>query len=263
VKCWEYGMENLFDLLIYKLYFWCAGTWLLLASLGFLIYGIKIHWTISRIIHDYEKQVRMLFKLTGVIAICFVCCLIRVIALAFLYVADFSNEMEIIFSDQYYFVWYLISYFLPYYGLLATMLYVTRKADHQQANQMGAPALENADPSPSPSSASLENPLLSTDSTDDDPLSEKRKKQLVNQGVISSVSNIQEYTPASTSSTPPLSSYSSQKFKNGNKNTHPNKYHVIQPSSLSENDVSLSPDARMLMGSSLVGSQNDDVFTEI
>jgi len=254
-KCWQYGMEKIFDLFVYKLYFWCAGTWLLFASLGFLIYGIKIHWTIRRIIHDYDKQVKMLLKLTGVIAVCFCCCLIRVVCLAVLYITDFSQHELIITSEQYYFTWDLFSYFLPYYGLLGTMVYVTRKAD-QQPKEPGAPALENVEVS-----TSLQNPLISTD--EDDPLSERHAHQHTNSQVMSSASNIQEYlataSSSSTSTTSLSSSFTSQKLKTKNP-----KY-TIQPSSLTTaNDVSLSlsPDAHLL-GHLAIGSQNDDVFTEV
>jgi len=133
--CMEEGIENLTDIVAYKVYFWCSGLWFLGASFGFLLYGLKVHVALQSVLHQDPAQTQVLIKLTVVIAICFCCFLLRFIMLLLLFINQWEEyHTDFLDKEEYFLLWNFASQFLPYFGLFGTMLYITRRPDDFEAD---------------------------------------------------------------------------------------------------------------------------------
>jgi len=112
---------DLDHLLSFKITFWSQAIGFAIASSGFLIYGIR---ALNNMKHS-EKWYQIYRRLNFVLFTCTLCAGLRVGMLLISNEVDFGVAM----IPNYPFFWLALSQWIPFFGLLFVIQYVTRKPE--------------------------------------------------------------------------------------------------------------------------------------
>jgi len=124
INVWVSGhIEDLNDLLPYKMVLWGQSCIFIIASTGFLLYGIRAH----SVMKTSEKWNQVLYRLNLVMGSCTLCATLRVVMLLILYLDVYLFKTGF-FPDKPV-LWLALSQWIPFYGLLFIIQYVTRKSE--------------------------------------------------------------------------------------------------------------------------------------
>jgi len=137
------GYESLNDLVFYQVLVWTQVVFFLVTSIGFLGYGLLVYHAFQRSDNDPSWWI-LLRKLNIVMFTTTVCCLLRFLMLIVLYLEVWLDHVLLPTNGSYVFiVWLVLSQWIPFYGLLGVMQYVTRKSEFNTASE--TPLLESSD----------------------------------------------------------------------------------------------------------------------
>jgi len=123
IDVWIEGhMEHMYELLPYKMIIWAQALIFIISSTGFLAYGLYAHYQMK----STEKWHEILARLNVVMFTCSLCALLRVSMLILSYM---ENQRGTSYIPNRPIIYLLLSQWIPFYGILCVIQYVTRKPE--------------------------------------------------------------------------------------------------------------------------------------